>query len=100
MHVRKNENKEFCRLKSTGVVRKVDSLGRIVIPKELRKVLNINENDPIEIFTDDNFIILKKYMPQKACVVTGDVLKENKEFAPGLYISPKGAEILFEKLSQ
>lgn len=85
-------------MKSTGVVRKVDSLGRIVIPKELRKLLNINENDPIEIFTENEYILLKKYTPQKACVITGEVLKENIEFAPGLFISPKGGEILFAKI--
>ena len=50
-------------MKSTGVVRKVDELGRIVLPKELRTILNINEKDSIEIFTDDDKIILQKYQP-------------------------------------
>ncbi len=50
-------------MKSTGVVRKVDELGRIVLPKELRTVLNINEKDSIEIFTDNDKIILQKYQP-------------------------------------
>ena len=54
-------------LKSTGIVRKVDELGRIVLPKELRVVLNINEKDPLEVFVDEeNRIILKKYEP--ACI--------------------------------
>lgn len=54
-------------MKSTGIVRKVDELGRIVLPKELRMTLNINEKDPLEIFVDDDGrIILKKYEP--ACV--------------------------------
>jgi transcriptional pleiotropic regulator of transition state genes len=53
-------------MKSTGVVRKVDELGRIVLPKELRTILNINERDSIEIFTDNDKIILQKYQP--ACV--------------------------------
>lgn len=54
-------------MKSTGIVRKVDELGRIVLPKELRITLNINEKDPLEIFVDDDGkIILKKYEP--ACV--------------------------------
>ena len=48
-------------MKSTGVVRKVDELGRIVIPKELRKTFNINEKDPLEIFVEDNRIILRKF---------------------------------------
>lgn len=50
-------------MKETGIVREVDELGRIVIPKELRKVLNINAKDPLEIFTEDSTIILKKYSP-------------------------------------
>jgi len=54
-------------VKSIGIVRKVDELGRIVLPKELRMTLNINEKDPLEIFVDDNGrIILNKYEP--ACV--------------------------------
>lgn len=50
-------------MKSTGIVRKIDELGRVVIPKELRKVLSIQEKDPVEIFVDDNQIILQKYKP-------------------------------------
>lgn len=53
-------------MKSTGVVRKVDELGRIVLPIEIRKTMDINVKDPIEIFTDSDQIILKKYHP--ACV--------------------------------
>ena len=56
-------------MKSTGVVRKVDELGRIVLPKELRTILSINEKDSIEIFTDDDKIVLKKYHP--ACIFCG-----------------------------
>ncbi|MBE6148758.1 MAG: AbrB/MazE/SpoVT family DNA-binding domain-containing protein [Firmicutes bacterium] len=48
-------------LKNTGVIRKIDELGRIVIPKELRKVLNINSGDDLEIYVDDQKIVLKKY---------------------------------------
>ena len=55
------------KMKSTGIVRKVDELGRIVLPKELRMTLNINEKDPLEIFVDeDGRIVLKKYEP--ACI--------------------------------
>ena len=50
-------------MKSTGVVRKVDELGRIVLPIEIRKVMDIQVKDSIEIFTDDNKIILQKYSP-------------------------------------
>lgn len=51
-------------MKSTGIVRKIDELGRVVLPKELRTTFNINERDPLEIFVeDDGKIILKKYEP-------------------------------------
>ena len=53
-------------MKSTGVVRKVDELGRIVLPISIRQNMDINEKDSLEIFTDDNKIILQKYQP--ACV--------------------------------
>lgn len=53
-------------MKSTGVVRKVDELGRIVLPIEIRKVLDIKQRDAIEIFTDNDKIILQKYQP--ACI--------------------------------
>ena len=51
-------------MKATGVVRRIDDLGRIVIPKEIRKTLRIKEGDPIEVFTDkEGEVILKKYSP-------------------------------------
>lgn len=51
-------------MKATGIVRRIDDLGRVVIPKEIRRVLRIRESDPLEIFTDhDGAIILKKYSP-------------------------------------
>lgn len=50
-------------MKSTGIVRKVDELGRIVIPIELRRNLGIGEKEPIEIYVDGESIILKKYEP-------------------------------------
>lgn len=53
-------------MKSTGIVRKVDELGRIVLPSELRKVLNINIKGSVEIYVSGESIILKKYTP--ACI--------------------------------
>lgn len=58
-------------MKSTGIVRRVDELGRIVLPIELRRSLNINERDTLEIFVDDEKIILKKYEP--ADIFTGSM---------------------------
>ena len=53
-------------MKATGMVRKVDDLGRVVIPKELRQVLNIELRDPMEIFVNGEQIIFQKYQP--ACI--------------------------------
>lgn len=59
-------------MKSTGIVRKVDELGRVVIPIELRRTLGIEEKDPLEIYVDDNgSIILKKY--SRGCAKCGQV---------------------------
>ena len=57
-------------MKSTGIVRKVDELGRIVLPIELRRTLNISERDSLEIYTEGSSIILKKF--EEACVFCGD----------------------------
>ena len=60
----KKLKKEVNKLKATGVVRRIDDLGRIVVPKEIRKTLRIREGDPLEIFTDkEGVMILKKYSP-------------------------------------
>ncbi len=64
-------------MKATGIVRKVDELGRIVIPIELRKTLGIDIKDPIEIYVDEDFIMLKKYNP--ACIFCGS-MSELKNF--------------------
>ena len=57
-------------LKSTGIVRKVDELGRVVIPIELRRTLGIEVKDALEIYVDGEKIILKKYEP--ACIFCGN----------------------------
>ncbi|WP_447581680.1 AbrB/MazE/SpoVT family DNA-binding domain-containing protein [Anaerotignum faecicola] len=58
-------------MKSTGIVRKVDELGRVVLPIELRRSLNIDTKDSLEIFVDDEKIVLKKYEP--ADIFTGEM---------------------------
>lgn len=57
-------------MKSTGIVRKVDELGRIVLPIEIRRTMGIDKCDAVEIFVDEEKIILKKYMP--ACIFCGN----------------------------
>ena len=56
-------------MKSTGIVRKVDELGRVVLPIELRRTLNISYKDSLEIFTDNNMVVLRKYEP--SCIFCG-----------------------------
>lgn len=56
-------------MKSTGIVRKIDDLGRIVLPIELRRVLDIDKDSSLEIYVDNDSIILKKYQP--ACIFCG-----------------------------
>ena len=57
-------------MKSTGIVRRIDELGRIVLPIELRRTLNIQVRDPLEIFVDEDTIMLRKYDP--ACIFCGE----------------------------
>ena len=65
--------------KNTGIIRKLDELGRVVIPIEIRNQFNINEKDPIEIYVEGSSIILRKYEPN--CIFCGknDNLVEYKE---------------------
>ena len=70
-------------MKATGIVRRIDDLGRVVIPKEIRRTLRIREGDPLEIFTDrEGGVILKKYSP------IGELTDFSKEDA---FISVSGA---------
>lgn len=57
-------------MKSTGMVRDIDKVGRVVIPKEIRDNLGIHENDPLEIFVKDDMIIFRRYEP--ACLFCGN----------------------------
>ena len=69
-------------MKATGIVRRIDDLGRVVIPKEIRRTLRIREGDPLEIFVDrDGEVILKKYSP------IGELGDFAKEYADSLFES-------------
>lgn len=57
-------------MKSTGIVRTVDELGRIVLPKELRRNFSIAKSDPLEFYVDGDCLVLKKYQP--ACIYCGE----------------------------
>jgi AbrB family transcriptional regulator, transcriptional pleiotropic regulator of transition state genes len=88
-------------MKSTGIVRKVDELGRVVIPIELRRTLNIAEKDALEIYVEEDRIFLKKYKPNMTCLVTGEVSDNNLTLAEGkLILSREGAEKLIQEIQQ
>jgi transcriptional pleiotropic regulator of transition state genes len=57
-------------MKSTGIVRRIDDLGRIVVPMELRRTLGIGDRDALEVYVEGSAIVLKKYEP--ACLFCGD----------------------------
>ena len=80
-------------MKATGIVRRVDELGRIVLPIELRKTLHISDRDPLEVFVDVDKIILKKYEP--ACVFT-NITDDLIEYQ-GRKISKKAIEAMAAK---
>ena len=69
-------------MKATGIVRRIDELGRVVIPKEIRRTLRIREGDPLEIYTDhDGEVVLKKYSP------IGEIASIAKDYTDSLYRS-------------
>ena len=77
-------------MKATGIVRRVDELGRVVLPIELRNKFGITEKDPMEIYVEGNAIILKKYEPN--CVFCGNA-KQLSEYE-GKNICSKCAEAI------
>lgn len=81
-------------MKSTGVVRRIDELGRIVLPIEIRRSLDISVKDPVEIFIDNERIVLQKYVP--ACIFCGDA--DNIVFFNGKRICQNCLEEIKNKL--
>lgn len=67
---------------NTGIIRKIDELGRIVIPKETRDLLSMHEGDSLEVFQDDDKIILRKYAP--GCAFCGSM--KNLVMQKGIYV--------------
>ena len=80
-------------MKNTGVVRRLDELGRITLPMELRKVFNIEERDSLEIYVEDDKIILKKYAPTD--IFTGE--REDLIEFHGKMLSKKSIEELAKR---
>lgn len=79
-------------MKATGIVRRIDELGRVVIPKEIRRTLRIREGDPLEIFTDrEGEVILKKYSP------IGELGDFAKEYAESIFHALNRTAIICDK---
>lgn len=88
-------------MKSTGIVRKVDELGRVVIPIELRRTLGIQEKDALEIYVENDCIILKKYKSSMTCHVSGEVSEDNLVLAGGkLVLSKNVAKQIVDELQK
>ncbi|MGH1296397.1 AbrB/MazE/SpoVT family DNA-binding domain-containing protein [Bacillus pretiosus] len=84
-------------MKNTGMVRKIDGLGRVVIPKELRRTLGLHEGAELEIHVDGKKVILTKH--EKVCVVTGEASDANIELFDGqVIVSQKGAKLLIDSI--
>ncbi len=70
-----------------------------MVPVEMHKVLNINEKDPLEIYTDSENIILTKYAANIACLITSNITTKNKTYASSkIALSPRRAEILLKDI--
>ena len=79
-------------MKATGIVRRIDDLGRVVVPKEIRRTLRIREGDPMEIFTDrEGEIILKKYSP------IGELGNFSQQYAEAVYQATKYPVLICDK---
>ncbi|WP_100618182.1 AbrB/MazE/SpoVT family DNA-binding domain-containing protein [Bacillus cereus] len=88
-------------MKVTGMTRKLDSIGRITIPMFTRRMLRIEDKTPLDIFVEDDKVILKKYMAQGACLMTGEVSDKNISLADGtITLSPVGVELILEALQK
>ncbi|HFK1812549.1 TPA: AbrB/MazE/SpoVT family DNA-binding domain-containing protein [Bacillus cereus] len=88
-------------MRATGIVRKVDNLGRIVIPKETRRILQVDSGDALEIFVEEDAIILQKYTFHGMCPITGEISARNVKLAGGkLTLSPEGVKQLLAELEQ
>ncbi|MGU3443577.1 AbrB/MazE/SpoVT family DNA-binding domain-containing protein [Bacillus cereus] len=84
-------------MKKTGIIRRVDAIGRIVIPKEVRRLLNLNTHDKVEIYVQHDHLVVKRY--NDACFITGKTTKYPFSFCKGkLLLSSEGVERLQKEL--
>ncbi|PPA68815.1 transition state regulator Abh [Jeotgalibacillus proteolyticus] len=85
-------------MKSTSVVKKIDPIGRITIPSELRRAINVEVKDPVELYNEKDLIILKKYEPIHTCIITGEESEKNLKLSDDVILSPTGVSILLEEI--
>lgn len=78
-------------MRATGIVRRIDDLGRVVIPKEIRRTLNIKEGDALELFVEDNKVIFEKYLPstERLAARCADYVAKKKSIIRGVMVSGK-----------
>lgn len=81
---------------STGIVRNIDALGRVVLPKELRRTFAITTETPLEIFTEGDAILLRKYRPADACALCGEVVQGSVQIH-GKFVCPNCRRSLIGK---
>lgn len=84
-----------------GIIRKVDMLGRVVIPSELRRILGIEVDGHVEILRNENEIIIRKYTHSHRCAITGEITDKLIPLMDGkLMVSNEGCRILLEEMRQ
>ncbi|CAH0322843.1 MULTISPECIES: AbrB/MazE/SpoVT family DNA-binding domain-containing protein [Priestia] len=85
-------------MKGLSTLRKIDALGRIVLPIELRKGMDIGKDDSVEILLEDDHIEIKKYEEYNKCMITGEITPQNRRYANNIVLSLVGAKILFNEI--
>ena len=84
--------------KSTGIIRRVDDLGRLVIPREIRRNLGIHEGDPVELFTDEKGVYFKKYTPAES--TAKKIRRLSLEIGEAADVSPAASHRVIEALRE
>lgn len=83
-------------MKATGIVRRIDDLGRVVIPKEIRRSLGFREGDALEIFVEDNKVIFEKYQPsgERFAASCAEYVAEKQNLIRGVMVSGKTTTVM------
>ncbi len=83
-------------MKSYGVVRKVDQLGRITLPVSLRRSFDLKSGNEYEVFVEETNIVIQKYVPKRICALTGVDSEDNLELPNGVFLSPEAAQQIID----